>query len=237
TLGEYRGELNFQIVQCTDIYNLKFVIDCYNCSNSEYLDQCYDSENCFGCVGLRKKKFCILNKQYTPEEYEALKDTIIAGLKAKGEYGKFLPPEFAYNGYNATLANMYYPLSESEAKEAGYKWEHDEPSTVAVKLASEIPDDINAVSDDILKLAFACEKSGRAFKFVSQELAFHRKYQIPLSHVHPDTRDRERFKFITAIKPRTGTCDLCHEPITHYFPADWGFKKILCAKCYEESVL
>src|SRR3989344_4578595 len=40
---------------------------------SEYLDLCVECEYCFGCVGLKKKKYCILNKQYTKEEYEKLK--------------------------------------------------------------------------------------------------------------------------------------------------------------------
>src|SRR3989338_7923745 len=36
---------------------------------SEYLDLCVECEYCFGCVGLKKKKYCILNKQYTKDEY------------------------------------------------------------------------------------------------------------------------------------------------------------------------
>ncbi|MFZ1019861.1 MAG: hypothetical protein WAN61_02635, partial [Minisyncoccia bacterium] len=45
---------------------------------SEYVDLCKEVEYCFGCVGLRNKKYCILNKQYSKEEYEKLKNKIIS---------------------------------------------------------------------------------------------------------------------------------------------------------------
>jgi hypothetical protein len=37
-------------------------------------------------VGLRGKEYCILNKQYTKEEYEALVPKIIEKMKADGEW-------------------------------------------------------------------------------------------------------------------------------------------------------
>lgn len=39
------------------------------CQNIEYRTRCFDCENCFGCIGLRRKRFCILNKQYSKEDY------------------------------------------------------------------------------------------------------------------------------------------------------------------------
>lgn len=58
--------------ECTNIghsYNCSFILrgdyltDCHFCSN------CYNSQNLFGCVNLNKAKFCILNTQYSEEEY------------------------------------------------------------------------------------------------------------------------------------------------------------------------
>jgi hypothetical protein len=40
-----------------------------------------NSSNLFGCIGLRGKEYCILNKQYTKEEYEALVPKIIEKMK------------------------------------------------------------------------------------------------------------------------------------------------------------
>jgi len=55
------------------------------CRYSAYLDNCEESEYCFGCVGLRKKKYCILNKQYSKEEYEKLVAQIKDDMKKRGE--------------------------------------------------------------------------------------------------------------------------------------------------------
>jgi hypothetical protein len=40
-----------------------------------------NSENLFGCVGLKKAKYCILNKQYSKEEYEELVPRIIEQMR------------------------------------------------------------------------------------------------------------------------------------------------------------
>jgi hypothetical protein len=50
-------------------------------TESMYCDQCFDSKNIFGCIGLRTKEFCILNKQYTKEEYEILLPKIIEHME------------------------------------------------------------------------------------------------------------------------------------------------------------
>ncbi|MBU1757666.1 hypothetical protein KKG31_00495 [Patescibacteria group bacterium] len=48
-----------------------------------YCESCDACENCFGCVSLRNKSYCILNKQYTQEEYENLVVKIIEHMQKK----------------------------------------------------------------------------------------------------------------------------------------------------------
>jgi hypothetical protein len=31
--------------------------------------ECHDCQSCLGCVGLRHKRYCILNRQFKKEEY------------------------------------------------------------------------------------------------------------------------------------------------------------------------
>ncbi|MBU0627026.1 hypothetical protein KKG31_00025 [Patescibacteria group bacterium] len=66
-------------------YNLSFSAYSIRCQNSFYLDNCYDCKNCFGCISLKRKEFCILNKQYTKEEYERLVEEIKRKMQADGE--------------------------------------------------------------------------------------------------------------------------------------------------------
>jgi len=60
--GEKNYFVNFS-EECHDCLNVNFSYDCRNCSD------------CLGCAGLRNRKNCIFNKQYTKEEYnEFLKE-------------------------------------------------------------------------------------------------------------------------------------------------------------------
>jgi len=52
---------------------------------------CFNSNNIFGCIGLNQKKYCILNKQYSEEEYKNLVTKIAAHMKKTGEWGQFFP--------------------------------------------------------------------------------------------------------------------------------------------------
>lgn len=72
-------------------YDMIDSIRCYQCFFSRELDgstQCYFSQdlinctNCFGCVYLKSKNYCILNKQYSPEEYKKIVEEIMATLPA-----------------------------------------------------------------------------------------------------------------------------------------------------------
>ena len=52
-----------------------------------YCNLCFYSKNLFGCCSLKHKQYCILNKQYSKEEYEKLVPKIIEHLKKSGEWG------------------------------------------------------------------------------------------------------------------------------------------------------
>ena len=56
---------------------IKFSTTAIDCMNSSYVDSCFNCSNIFGSISLRKKEYCILNKQYTKEEYEELVAKII----------------------------------------------------------------------------------------------------------------------------------------------------------------
>jgi hypothetical protein len=86
-------------------------VNCYN------LLYCYNltwSSNCFWCIWLRNKQYCILNKQYTKEEYEELVPKIIEHMKKTGEWWEFFPSYISPFWYNETVANEYFPLSKDE---------------------------------------------------------------------------------------------------------------------------
>lgn len=104
-------------------YGYRFTNFCRDSVDLFYCDNCHSCKNCFGCIGLRQKEYCILNKQYTKEQYEELLGRIIPHMEARGEYGEFFPTKYSLFGYNETLAHDYFPLTKDEALARGLKWQ------------------------------------------------------------------------------------------------------------------
>src|SRR6185369_10692718 len=124
----------------------------------------------FGCVALRNKQYCILNKQYSKEEYESLVPKIIEHMKtmpytdAKGRayaYGEFFPSELSPFAYNETLAQEYFPLDEAGAAQQGYRWrENPKRNYEITQTSGTLPDHIKDVSDAVLQDIIACGHGG-----------------------------------------------------------------------------
>ena len=88
---QFKSELMYECIEATDNYNSNFVFWSANCSNCEYIMYCFNCEDCFGCFDLKRKKYCILNEEYSKQEYEELVDAIKEGLRERKEYMNFLP--------------------------------------------------------------------------------------------------------------------------------------------------
>ncbi len=110
---------NFFVWHGSDIY---YSMDCHNCNNI------------FGCVGLRNKKYCILNKQYSKEEYEKLVSKIIDHMQGAGEWGEYFPYKIMQFSYNETIAQEYLPLNKEQAIALGATWKDDRKETKEFKL-------------------------------------------------------------------------------------------------------
>ena len=87
----FETELNYDSrMTGLSAYNIRFSMDVWpNVTNLDYCDSCSNTSDCFGCIGLRGKQYCILNKQYSKDEYESLKAKLIAHMKETGEWSEF----------------------------------------------------------------------------------------------------------------------------------------------------
>ena len=222
------------------------------CQNTNYTYACQNSANLFGCVGLRSKKYCILNKQYTKEEYEALVLKIIAHMDEmpyvdkKGrvyKYGEFFPTELSPFAYNETIAQEYYPKNKSEILDAGYRWREPETKQYKITLQpADLPDHIKDVQDDILNQVIACEHAGKcneqcmgAFKIIPSELQFYRAMNLALPRLCSNCRHYARLAQRTPFKLWDRTCAKCGKEIkTSYSPDRQEI--IYCEQCYNSEV-
>ena len=195
------------------------------------------SGNLIGCVGLRHRHHCILNKQYTQEEYEELVPRIIEHMKNTGEWGEFFPPSISMFGYNETMAQSFFPLSEQDARGKGFQWSayHSEPEAKKSVRAEQLPDDGSSVPDDILNWAILCEVSGRPFKVIRKELDFYRTHKLPVPRRHPDQRHAERFLHKNPYRLWSRQCGKCKKPIQTTYPPERP-EIVYCEECYLSTV-
>lgn len=75
---------------CENCTNSNFLEHCIGVSDSEYMRFCYNCSNCFGCVYLQNKEFCILNRQFSRDEYILAVKKIKTELKEAKTYGQAL---------------------------------------------------------------------------------------------------------------------------------------------------
>jgi len=237
-------------------YDVVFSSQCYSSvSNLKYCFFCgQNSSSLFGCVSLRGKQYCILNKQYTKEEYEALVPKIIEHMnlmpyvdkKGRGyKYGEFFPAEMSPSAYNESLANEHFPLTKEEAEEQGFVWrEQKNREFKATKSAHELPDDIKDADDSILKEVISCSHEGKCdhecvgvFKITNQELQFYRKFNIPLPQICQNCRHYARFAWRNPIKPWHRLC--MKEGCTNEFETSYSPDRpeiVYCEQCYNSEV-
>lgn len=232
--GGGKGELLYENMSNDFSYRSIGCTTCEQLTDSHYCDLCFNCEHCFACIGLRKQKYCILNKQYQRDEYLTLLEKIKIEMQRRGEWGEFWPPYSCPFAYNETMAQEYFPLSKKEALSLGYCWKDKvEPHSEKGSLA--VPDNIDVCDDSFTKERFACSNCSKAYKVVSAELNFYRKMKIPPPVMCHDCRHAAR---MSLRPPRTlllRECSGCGEKLmTSYLPNQ--AEKIVCESCYQEQV-
>ncbi|MEI8230914.1 MAG: hypothetical protein WCG83_07320 [Candidatus Peregrinibacteria bacterium] len=207
-------------------------------SNLLYCDLSFTSSDCFGCVAMKNGRYCILNKQYSKEEYESLVPKIIEHMRSTGEWGEFFPAELSLFGYNESAAQQYYPITKEEIEGRGWRWREqtEEPQKVSKTVdARLLPDAIDGVPDDILNWAILCEDTKRPYRIIKQELEFYRTMQLPVPHLHPNERHRRRMELRNPRKLWKRKCGKCGKEMeTTYSPE--RPEKVYCEECYLKEV-
>ncbi|MEK7546961.1 MAG: hypothetical protein AAB536_02165 [Patescibacteria group bacterium] len=177
----------------------------------QYSKDCQNCSNVFGCVGLRNKKYCILNKQHSEEEYKKLLPRIIEHMNSMPyidkmgnvyKYGEFFPPEISTFAYNETINQEIFPLNETEAKSKGFNWKTHEARNYSItKKAEDLLDHIKDVDSSILKEVIGClhkqecnEQCTQAFNIQPGELEFYRRMNVALPRLCPNCRHYQRIK-------------------------------------------
>lgn len=209
---------------------------CWYGDNMYYSRECSACSNIFGCCGLKKKSYCIFNKQYAKEEYEMLVPKIIEHMSKSDEWGEHLSPTLSLMGYNESVADELFPMTKEETERRGWHW-YDEANKTDKYLGpkTEAPEVISKTDGSICDKILICEATKRPYKVIPQELAFYRKLGIPIPRKCPDARHRERINQRNPRQLWLRKCDNCSKQIeTSYAPE--RAEKVFCEECYLKTV-
>lgn len=210
-------------IQCADV---RFANECWEqVIDCQYVMNCHNSQHLFGCSGLRNAQYCILNKQYTKEEYEALVPKIRQHMDdmpyhdANGreyKYGEFFPPEISPHAYNETLAQEFFPLDKSQAEQKGFAWKEDVQRDYKITMpADELPDRIDDAPETLANEIIGCAHRGAcnqrcttAFKILAEDIRMYKTARLPLPRLCPNCRHFERLAKRNPLKlwPRKCQC-------------------------------
>jgi uncharacterized protein YbaR (Trm112 family) len=230
--------------------NFRFCSECWDGGREfEYCFFCGRSAaNLFGCVGIMRQQYCVLNKQYTKEEYQNLVVRIKKHMEEmpyvdrKGrvyKYGEFFPPEFSPFTYNQTIVTEHFPSSQETAEKFGMRWQEPHSSEYEITMkVEELPDSIKDANEKITNEVIQCANCKRAYRIILPELKFLSQAGIPLPRTCVDCRHTDRIsqRNKSKIYPRECMCkgeksenDLYQNSVEHFH----GEEK--CPEAFETS--
>ncbi|MFA5773555.1 MAG: hypothetical protein WC908_02685 [Candidatus Paceibacterota bacterium] len=253
------GQLSYEIQGVERPSRSMVARSCFNTiTDSCYCDMCFGVRECFGCFGLKHNEYCILNKQYTKEEYFKLKGEVIEHMRKTKEWGKYFPSNVSPFAYNESMAQDYFPLTRDEAIKKGYTWYDRPPRDYGITLsAKDLPETFNDIKENIEEETIQCfsQNSNQkekytlcttAFKITSLELTLYKMLNLPIPEKCFPCRRQDRFALRNPRRlwHRTCMCDKkghfhgenkCQvEFETSYAPERPEI--IYCESCYQKEV-
>ncbi len=223
TVGGATSELMYETYGVTSSNRVMLSAGGANSHDTIYCDWAENSSYLFGCTSLKNKQFCILNKQFTKDEFNTLVPKIkehmnqMPYIDKKGriyKYGEFFPSELSAFAYNESQAFTWAPKTESEAMETGLPWRKAQTINHEINIqAEELPDHIREIDESVLQKNIGCRHQGKcnekctiAFRITPEELNFYQKNNLALPRLCPNCRYRERLNWRNNFKIWERSC-------------------------------
>jgi len=184
---------------------------------SSNLFYCYHMETCsfcLGCIWLKNKSYCILNKQYTKEEWNQKVEEIFWQMDTDGTLWEFFPARMNPFYFNDTAAYLIDPsFTKEEVTAAWYLW-RDEPIKVDIPEGAQTvtvdklgnfewwsdvgtngstSDKIRTIDESICKKVII-DHEWNAYRVIPMELEFLIKHGLPLPRKHWLDRMKDNFR-------------------------------------------
>ncbi|MBI4599793.1 hypothetical protein HY732_02630 [Candidatus Uhrbacteria bacterium] len=254
----FRSELLYEGMAGVELNTVAFFNMMGYSSWCDYCALVFNSTHCFGCVGMKKNKQCILNKQYSAEEYDHERKKIIAHMKSTGEWGEFFPMRLSPFAYNETPAQEYFPITKEQAELLGARWQETSAGVFGKETLSweNVSSDPGQAPDTLSNEIVACISCGKNYKIIKQALKFYKKQGLSIPRKCPDCRHLERLILRNPRKLWTRQC-MCEgvrvneyihavphahgeTPCTNHFATAYAPDRnviMYCQECYTKEVI
>jgi hypothetical protein len=241
------SELVYESLICGEkASNVKFSFSCYPDNfNTEYCIWASNVKNGFGCINLKRKQYCILNKEYSKEEFFKLKEQIIEDMKKNPyvdnlgrtwSYGEFFPNKMNFYGYNESNASKFFPKEKEVVLSQGYSWyDKEEVKYSVTKKSEDLPNEIKNTFESILEEIIECSSCGRGYKIAPLEYNILQKINIPVPHICPKCRTDAHFERLNPAKSWDRHCAKCNKDIKTAFSPERP-EIVYCVECYQQEM-
>ena len=167
---------------------------------SYFLDNC---SYCIWCVWLKNKSYCILNKQYTKEDWHEKMNQIFTQLEEDWDLGSFFPWSMNPFHFNDTAAAFIHDFTKEEVEAEWYLWRDNEvkvdiPEGTDVISINDL-DDFESLENDtwnidkeILRKVIK-DDTWNYYRIVKPEYDFLIKHSLPLPRKHWFDRIKNNF--------------------------------------------
>lgn len=214
--GTSKDEFVYECINIDCSQKCRFCFNGEHNTDCDYCMECFNLKDSFGCHGLRKNQYCILNKKYSKEEYYKIKKRIIGHMEKTGEWGEFFPVSLSPFAYNETIAIDYFPLSKKKVIVKGWIWK----------------DEVKKEPSKNLSICKICNKN---FKFISAEKNFYNIYHLPMPDKCPNCRHIERFNLRNSYKLWNNFCFKCRKEMKTVYSSK-KLEQVYCEKCYNQAI-
>jgi hypothetical protein len=236
---------NYYSVSNLESSLIKFCAYVQQCRDMEYSMNCVSCEYCFGCIGLKHKKFHIFNKPYPEADYWKRVDELKCAMLERGEYGEFFPMSFSpsYQPYGGPA--MYLLSENSEYQTLGaLDFDPDSCGALGESLtqaqnptpSSEIPDCIDDDPDAWIGKALLDTKNGRRFTYLKPEVDLYKKQRLPLPDEHFIHRIMRLNSMLNGAIFLKSACGKCGKPIEIAKNKMFPDRIVYCLTCYSTYV-
>ncbi|MFH1404714.1 MAG: hypothetical protein ABIH21_01290 [Patescibacteria group bacterium] len=221
--------------------NQKFCFLTIRSENMEYCLLCYNCSDCFGCIGLQHKKFCILNKQYSEDKYWQRVNTLKQEMLEKGEYGEFFPIKYSPSYWEDSGGPYWFGARTDELKGLGIL-DYDPESEGAIgrdlyddsklKKLSELPDHVSDLDEQWANVPLMDEIVNRRFALIKPEIDFYKSMNIAPPDKHFITRMKDLWLQCNIGRFENVDCAECQKKLKVAINKAHSERKIYCKECY-----